>query len=95
MGQLIIAVTNFPPRQVADSMWEVLVLGVVQDNNEVVVVGLKHFLASKGAENPSEQWEEANDLKMPETIVNTILMSVGAKSLFLSRFEAILTSFFV
>ena len=38
VGQMIIAVTNFPPRQVADFMAEVLVLGVVQDNNEVVLV---------------------------------------------------------
>ena len=38
VGQMIIAVTNFPPRQVADFMSEVLVLGVVQDNNEVVLV---------------------------------------------------------
>jgi tRNA-binding protein len=40
VGQIIIAVTNFPPRQVADFMSEVLVLvlGVVQDDNEVVLV---------------------------------------------------------
>lgn len=35
---MIIAVTNFPPRQVADFMSEVLVLGVVEDNQEVVLV---------------------------------------------------------
>lgn len=38
LGQIIIAVTNFPPRQVADFMSEVLVLGVVQDNNQVVLI---------------------------------------------------------
>lgn len=38
VGQMIIAVTNFPPRQVADFMSEVLVLGVVQDHNKVVLV---------------------------------------------------------
>jgi tRNA-binding protein len=38
VGQLITAVTNFLPRQVADFMSEVLVLGVVQDNNEIVLI---------------------------------------------------------
>jgi len=38
VGRLIIAVTNFPPRQVADFTSEVLVLGVVLDNDEVVLV---------------------------------------------------------
>jgi len=37
-GRLIIAVMNFPPRQIADFMSEVLVLGVVLDNDEVVLV---------------------------------------------------------
>ena len=37
-GRLIIAVTNFPPRQVADFISEVLILGVVLDNDEVVLV---------------------------------------------------------
>ena len=37
-GKLIIAVVNFPPRQIADFMSEVLVLGVVLDNDEVVLV---------------------------------------------------------
>jgi len=36
--KLIIAVVNFPPRQIADFRSEVLVLGVVLDNNEVVLV---------------------------------------------------------
>jgi len=38
LGRLIIAVVNFPPRQIADFMSEVLVLGVVLDNDEVVLV---------------------------------------------------------
>jgi len=38
MGKLIIAVVNFPPRQIADFKSEVLVLGVVLDNNKVVLV---------------------------------------------------------
>ena len=38
MGRLIIAVTNFPPRQIADFTSEVLVLGVVLDNDEVVLI---------------------------------------------------------
>ena len=36
--KLIIAVVNFPPRQVADFKSEALILGVVLDNNEVVLV---------------------------------------------------------
>ena len=38
MGRLIIAVINFPPRQIADFESEVLVLGVVLDNEAVVLV---------------------------------------------------------
>ncbi len=38
VGQLVTAVTNFPPRQVADFMSEVLVLGVVLDQSEVVLI---------------------------------------------------------
>ncbi|MEA3442132.1 MAG: tRNA-binding protein [Chloroflexota bacterium] len=38
VGRLVIAVVNFPPRQVADFMSEVLVLGAVLDNEEVVLV---------------------------------------------------------
>ena len=37
-GRLTIAVTNFPPRQVADFMSEVLVLGVVLDDDDVMLV---------------------------------------------------------
>ncbi len=38
INRLVIAVVNFPPRQVADLMSEVLVLGVVLDDDEVVLV---------------------------------------------------------
>ncbi|MDB9305065.1 MULTISPECIES: tRNA-binding protein [Cyanophyceae] len=36
--RLILAVTNFPPRQIADFMSEVLVLGVIGENGEVVLI---------------------------------------------------------
>ena len=38
VGRLIIAVINFPPRQIADFISEVLVLGVVLENDKVVLV---------------------------------------------------------
>lgn len=38
VGRSIIAVINFPPRQIGDFMSEVLVLGVVLDDNKVVLV---------------------------------------------------------
>ena len=38
VNKSILAVTNFPPRQIADFMSEVLVLGVVLDNGEVVLI---------------------------------------------------------
>ena len=38
VGRLVLAVTNFPPRQIADFVSEVLVLGVVLENDEVVLV---------------------------------------------------------
>ena len=38
LDKSIIAVTNFPPRQIADFMSEVLVLGVVVDDGEVVLI---------------------------------------------------------
>ena len=37
-GRLIIAVTNFPPRQIGDFMSEVLVLGVVLNDGEVALL---------------------------------------------------------
>lgn len=38
VGKLVIAVTNFPPRQIADFLSEVLVLGVVLDDGKVVLI---------------------------------------------------------
>jgi tRNA-binding protein len=38
IGRQIIAVTNFPPRQIGSFMSEVLVLGVVLENKEVVLL---------------------------------------------------------
>ena len=37
-GRLVLAVVNFPPRQIADFISEVLILGVVLDNGKVVLV---------------------------------------------------------
>ncbi|MBN2908262.1 tRNA-binding protein [Polycladomyces sp. WAk] len=38
VGTQVIAVTNFPPRQVANFISEVLVLGVVLDDGEVALI---------------------------------------------------------
>ena len=38
LGRLVVVVNNLPPRQIADFMSEVLVLGVVLDNNQVVLL---------------------------------------------------------
>ena len=38
VGKLIIAVVNFPPRQIADFISEVLILGVVLDSERVVLI---------------------------------------------------------
>jgi len=38
IGRAVLAVTNFPPRQVADFISEVLVLGVVGPDNDVVLI---------------------------------------------------------
>lgn len=39
VGRQVIAVTNFPPLQVADFMSEVLVLGVVLEDGGVALIG--------------------------------------------------------
>jgi hypothetical protein len=58
-------------------------------------MGLRHFLARLEAENTSGEGKEVNDLKMPETLVTTGFMSIRAKSLSPSSFEAIFGSIFV
>jgi tRNA-binding protein len=39
LNRLVIAVVNFPPRQIADFFSEVLTLGVMQAESDVVLVG--------------------------------------------------------
>jgi tRNA-binding protein len=39
VNRQVVAVLNFPPRQVADFLSEILVLGVVRDGGEVVLLG--------------------------------------------------------
>jgi tRNA-binding protein len=38
LGKLVLAVVNFPPRQIADFFSEVLTLGVIVDEGDVVLV---------------------------------------------------------
>ncbi|MCB2135220.1 MAG: tRNA-binding protein [Rhodobacteraceae bacterium] len=38
-GRLVLAVVNFPPRQIGPVMSEVLVLGVPDEDGEVVLIG--------------------------------------------------------
>jgi tRNA-binding protein len=38
-GRLVLAVTNFPPRQIANFFSEVLTLGVVQSEGDIVLIG--------------------------------------------------------
>jgi len=38
LNKQVIAVTNFPPKQIANFMSECLVLGVVQEDNEVILL---------------------------------------------------------
>jgi hypothetical protein len=60
-----------------------------------LIVGLRHFLAPKRAENLSGQGKEVDDLKTPETLVNTRFMQIRAESTSLSGFEAIFALVFV
>lgn len=51
-------------------------------------MGLRHFLAPKGAENLSGQVQEVDDLKMPETLVAPGFIPIRSKSPSQSGFEA-------
>jgi tRNA-binding protein len=42
VGRQVLAVVNFPPRQIGKFMSEVLVLGVPDADNEVVLIGPGH-----------------------------------------------------
>lgn len=39
VGKQVLAVVNFPPRQIGKFMSEVLVLGLPDENNEIVLIG--------------------------------------------------------
>jgi len=39
VGRLVLAVTNFPPRQIANFFSGVLTLGVVQSEGDIVLIG--------------------------------------------------------
>ena len=43
VGKQIIAVINFPPKQIADFISECLVLGVYNENNEVILLQPQRF----------------------------------------------------
>jgi|GEM_PF-2657426 len=59
------------------------------------LVGLRHFLAPKRAENFCEQRKEVDGPKMSETLVNIRFMLIRAKSFSPYRFETIFVSGFV
>ncbi len=45
-GQQIIGVVNFPPKQIADFISECLVLGIYDENNNVVLIQPKHSVSN-------------------------------------------------
>jgi len=48
IGKKVLAVVNFPPRQIGRFMSEVLVLGVPDENNEVVLMSPDRIVANGG-----------------------------------------------
>lgn len=46
VGQQIIAVINFPPKQIADFFSECLVLGIYDENKDVVLIQPKHTVSN-------------------------------------------------
>lgn len=48
VGRQVLAVVNFPPRQIGPMMSEVLVLGVPDDAGEVVLIGPERKVADGG-----------------------------------------------
>ncbi|MCL6436155.1 MAG: tRNA-binding protein [Leptolyngbyaceae cyanobacterium HOT.MB2.61] len=44
IGKQVLAVTNFPPQQIANFMSEVLALGVVVDEGEIVLIQPDHSI---------------------------------------------------
>lgn len=45
-GQQVIAVINFPPKQIADFISECLVLGIYDENKNVVLIQPKHAVSN-------------------------------------------------
>lgn len=45
-GQQVIAVINFPPKQIADFFSECLVLGIYDENKDVVLLQPKHSVSN-------------------------------------------------
>ncbi|MCB2117317.1 MAG: tRNA-binding protein [Rhodobacteraceae bacterium] len=48
VGRQVLAVVNFPPRQIGKAMSEVLVLGVPDEEGEVVLIGPGHGVPEGG-----------------------------------------------
>jgi tRNA-binding protein len=48
VGRQVLAVVNFPPRQIGPAVSEVLVLGVPDETGEVVLIGPGHAVPNGG-----------------------------------------------